>query len=70
MSRKKDKNKRFQELNRHSDKNLHNLREENGVIYASEVFKAKKKLDKWWKDALKRVNNIKKGEKDDKWEFM
>lgn len=66
MNRKKAKNKRFTELNRHSNKNLHNLKEQNGVIYASEVFKAKKKLDKWWKDALKRVNNIKKGEKDDK----
>jgi hypothetical protein len=69
MDRKKAKNKRLQELQRHSHKNLSDLKEKNGVIDASELFKAKKKLDKWWKDALKRVNKINgfsKEKKDDK----
>lgn len=58
MERKKGKNKRFNELQRHSYKNLDDLDEKDGIIDASEVFKAKKKLDKWWKDALERFNKI------------
>ena len=58
MDRKKGKIKRFRELQRHSHKNLDNLDEKDGVVDASELFKAKKKLDKWWKEALKRVNKI------------
>ena len=67
MSRKKEKNRRFYELNKHSHCNLNNLDEKDGVINAIEVFKAKKKLDKWWETALKRVNTI-NGLK--KWKFM
>lgn len=65
MDRKKAKNKRFQELQRHSHKNLSDLDEKDGVVDASEVFKAKKKLDKWWKDALKRVNKLNGSKKDE-----
>lgn len=58
MDRKKGKIKRFRELQRHSHKNLEYLDEKDGVVDASELFKAKRKLDKWWKDALRRVNKI------------
>ena len=32
--------------------------EKDGVIYAEEVFAEKKRMDKWWKEALDRNNNI------------
>jgi hypothetical protein len=69
MDRKKGKIKRFRELQRHSHKNLDEIKEKDGVIDAFELFKAKRKLDKWWKEALERVNNIngtRKDKKDDK----
>jgi hypothetical protein len=69
MDRKKGKIKRFRELQRHSHKNLDEIKEKDGVVDASELFKAKRKLDKWWKEALERVNNIngtRKDKKDDK----
>jgi hypothetical protein len=64
MDRKKGKIKRFRELQRHSDKNLNDLSEKDSVVDASELFKAKKKLDKWWKEALRRVNRINGNTKD------
>lgn len=34
------------------------FKKEDGVIEASSVFEAKKKSDKWWKEAIKRFNSL------------
>lgn len=56
---------RLKELHKHSQESFEQFVDfctKDGVVDAKELFKAKKKYDKWWKEALERVNKLNKGE--------
>jgi hypothetical protein len=57
----KEKGKMIRELYSHSKETYQapiTITSKNNVIDASKVFKAKKKSDEWWNDALSRLNKI------------
>ena len=66
---KKSERKRLLELFRDSGepnfmKFLDDL-EKDGVILAEQIFEEKKRQDKWWKEALKRNNEMRGVETED-----
>ena len=65
---KEEREKRLRELHKHSHESFDeftNFDTEDGVIDATELFNAKKKHDSWWEQALRRLNAIIRGERDD-----
>jgi hypothetical protein len=60
MSDDKDKKpSKLRDLSNQANKDYDkftDFNKEDGVIDASSVFEAKKKSDKWWKEAIRRFN--------------
>lgn len=71
MDRNAKRNRRLAELSKHSFSKFREFeQEEDGIIDARELFRAKKKYDQWWREALDRFNKLNGSKKDEEWMFM